>query len=352
MKTKSLLSIAAVAMMALASCENVATPETPAGKPETYTVKLACAGELAVNHVPLKSSSDDLYGIQVYYAPVSGGSYQEYAYGLFDDVSDVSLELIADYKYKFVVDMIVNGKNVIYSSNMNELEDEEVILGYGTPFTHYDKTLSKSTLTPITNEFILTNLCYYRDLGQKIQLLDGYTVGYPKDVDAYYGRLGDYVPEEDGATISIYMKHMIFGLKVVADDFLTQGAVEGVFSYSVGNASMYYQDTFTLTPPSSKEYEATYVYTNRDRWYDHEVQNDAYENMSIKLKWVKDENTTLELDEQQIRMIRMKQTVVNVTFFEDESAGNTKVSMVFDDLEMSENETTYTFGDDQEEYVW
>lgn len=337
-------------MMALASCENVATPETPAGKPETYTVKLACAGELAVNHVPLKSSSDDLYGIQVYYAPVSGGSYQDYAYGLFDDVSDVSLELIADYKYKFVVDMIVNGKNVIYSSNMNELEDGEVILGYGTPFKHHDKTLSKSTLTPITNEFILTQICYYRQLGEDIQLLDGQTVSYPKDVDAYYGRLDDYVPEEDGATISIYMKHMIFGLKVVADDFLTQGAVEGAFSYYRGSSN--YLDRFTLTPTSSKEYEATYAYTNRNSWYDYEGQNDAYVNMIIKLKWVKDENTTLELDEQQIRMIRMKQTVVNVTFFEDESAGNTKVSMVFDDLEMSENETTYTFGDDQEEYVW
>lgn len=338
---KSLL-FAAVAFAAMTACQDNVVPETPAGNPETYTVKLACAGELEVNHVPLKSSSDDLYGIQVYYAPVSGGSYQKYAYGLFDDVSDVSLELIADYKYKFVVDMIVNGKNVIYSSNMNELEDPEILLGYGLPFktctTDYDRSLA-----PITNEFVVTSDCYIENLGHSIQLLNGSESYTPKDVDVYYGKLSDYVPEEDGATIAIHMKHMIYGLKVVADNFLTQGVVNGVFADS---------DRFTLTPPSATVYEATYAYTDRDGWYDKEVQNYANTSKTIEFSWVKDENTTLKLDRQNIKMIRMKQTVVNVTFFEDESAGNTKVSMVFDDLEMSENETSYTFGDDQDEYEW
>lgn len=348
MKTKSLLSIAAVAMMALASCENVATPETPAGKPETYTVKLACAGELAVNHVPLKSSSDDLYGIRVRYRPVSGGSLQDYAYGLYDDVSDVSIELIADYEYWFTVDMIVNGKNKVYSSNMNELENEEILLGYGEPFS-----TSNRNLTPISNEFIYSKDKSLPYLGGDIQFTDGVVYDLPKGVDVYYGELDAYVPEEDGATIAIHMKHMIFGLKVVADDFLTQGTVTGALgttSYPSNNSQ---SDSFTLAPPSNETYEATYAYTDRGRWYDREVQKDAKETMYMcHLTWIKDENTTLRLDTQSIIMYRMMQTVVNVTFYEDESAGNTKVSMVFDDLEMSENETTYTFGDDQEEYYW
>lgn len=342
---KSLL-FAAVAFAAMTACQDNVVPETPAGNPETYTVKLACAGELEVNHVPLKSSSDDLYGIQVYYAPVSGGSYQKYAYGLFDDVSDVSLELIADYKYKFVVDLIIDGKNVIYSSNLNELDDPEVLLGYGSPFKHYSNSYN---LTPISNEFVVTSEKYFNDLGGKIQLLDGEAYYEPKGIDVYYGRLSDYVPEEDGATIAIHMKHMIYGLKVVADSFLTQGVVEGAFN---DYKSSYYHDYFTLTPPSATVYEAIYAFTSRDNWYDREVQNDAYTDAYIHFSWVKDENTTLKLDNQDIKMIRMKQTVVNVTFYEDESAGNTKVSMVFDDLEMSENETSYTFGDDQDEYEW
>lgn len=349
MKIRHFICAAAMTVVAFASCQDNVALENPVQKQDTYTVKLACAGELEVNHVPLKSSSDDLYGIQVYYAPVSGGYYQKYAYGLFDDVSDVSLELIADYKYKFVIDMIVNGKNVIYSSNMNELEDEEILLGYGAPFKTYIS--NNSILTPISNDFIITSTDYFSYLGREIQLLDGKSYRNPKGVDAYYGELSDYVPEEEGATIAIHMKHMIFGLKVVADNFLTQGVVEGIFAESINNSS-YYQDKFTLMPPSATVYEATYAFTDREYWYPYQVQNDAYRSMNIKFSWIKDENTTLKLDEQRIKMIRMKQTVVNVTFFEDESAGNTKVSMVFDDLEMSENETSYTFGDDQEEYEW
>lgn len=345
---KSLL-FAAVALAAMTACQDNVVPETPAGNPETYTVKLACAGELEVNHVPLKSSSDDLYGIQVYYAPVSGGSYQKYAYGLFDDVSDVSLELIADYKYEFVIDMIVNGKNVIYSSNMNTPEEEEILLGYGAPFRMYVKGKGSKNLAPITNELILASDPYFDELGAEIQLLDGVAYEEPKGVDVYYGKQSDYVPTEDAATIIINMKHMIFGVKVVAD--INQGTVNGYISSNPGSV-LSYKDNFSLTAPSNLVHESTFAYTSRSNWYRYDVQNDAADFMHVDFEWVKDENTTLKLDSQSIKVIRMKQTVVNVTFFEDESAGSNKVAMVFDDLEMSENETTYTFGDDQSEYEW
>lgn len=353
MKTKSLMLSAAVALAAMTACQDNVVPETPAGNPETYTVKLACAGELEVNHVPLKSSSDDLYGIQVYYAPVSGGSYQYYAYGLFDDVSDVSLELIADYKYKFVVDMIVDGKNVIYSSNLNELEDDEILLGYGAPFRighdYNQAPLYHGRMMSVTNEFILSS-DGFGSLGERIQLLDGEHYDNPEGVDSYYGELLNYEPQEDGTTISIFMKHMIYGLKVIADEFLTQGIVNGEFVTRY-NSGFGYEDSFTLTA-DSKVYETYFAFTDRTEWYNEEVQNNADVPAQICFSWIKDEDTTLELRTHGITMYRMKQTVVNVTFYEDESAGETKVAMVFDDLEMSENETSYTFGDDQDEYEW
>lgn len=355
MKFRHLIFAAAVSGMALASCQEKLTPEIPAGEQEVYTVKLACAGELDVTHAPLtKGENTDLYGIQVYYAPVSGGSYQHYAYGLFDDVSDISLDLIADYKYKFVIDMIVDGKNVIYSSNMNTPEDEVLLLGYGAPFTFYKQKESsyESTLCPITNELILTHndaYNYFAFLGRSIRLLDGEVYEFPKGVDVYYGKQEGYVPTEDGATIVINMKRMIYGLKVIAD--VNQGTVKGDYAYIL-DASSCYRDSFDLTAPSNLVYEATYAYTDRDKWYQYDVQNDAKCNSQIRFRWVKDENTTLRLDTQNIRMIRMKQTIVNVTFYEDESAGSNRVTMVFDDLEMTENDTQYTFGDDQSEYEW
>ena len=353
MKFRHFIFAAAVSSIALASCQKNITSDVPSEKQDTYTVHLACAGELDVTHQPLtKASPDDLYGIQVYYAPVSGGSYQRYAYGLFDDVSDVSLELIADYKYKFVIDMIVDGKNVVYSSNMNTSEQQEVLLGYGDPFRTYNNALTYAydNLTPINNELVITEGAYFQSLGEEIQLPDGVESYLPKGIDIYYGEQEGYIPEEDGATIIINMKRMIFGLKVITD--VNQGVVNGILGNSSLQSTDPSDDRFSLTAPSNLIYEATYAYDDRAYWYKYEVQDQATTWEFIDFEWVKDENTTLKLDGQHIEFIRMKQTVVNVTFFEDESAGNTKVSMVFDDLEMSENEQTYTFGDDQEEYEW
>ena len=357
MKIRHFIFAAAVSGMALASCQEKVTPEIPAGEQEVYTVKLACAGELDVTHAPLtKGENTDLYGIQVYYAPVSGGGYQYYAYGLFDDVSDITLDLIADYKYKFEVDMIVDGKNAIYSSNMNAPEDEVVLMGYGQPFqirkpkgTSYDYTLCT-----ITNELILTpnKDSYFTSIGRSIKLPNGVIPDVPKGIDVYYGGQADYVPEEDGATIIINMKRMIYGLKVIAD--VNQGVVKGCLGYDLyygyGSNSAY--DYFSLTAPSNLIYETTYAHIDRPSWYQYTVQDDATTSKYIDFEWEKDETTTLKLDDQKIKFIRMKQTIVNVTFFEDESAGSNKVAMVFEDLEMSENDTQYTFGDDQSEYEW
>lgn len=350
MKTKSLFAIAAAAMMALVSCENVVTPETPAGNPETYTVTLGMSGELDVTHVPLtKGESTDLYGIQVYYAPVSGGSYDEYAYGLFDDMSKATLELIADYKYKFVVDMIVDGKNVLYSDLLPQEDETITISGYGDPYrTSPQDAYYNYPITPVTNSFNVTSTRYFGGLGSYIELKNGKARTDAKGVDVYYGSVNGFVPTSDGMTLPIYMKRMVYGLKVTADDSFTEGTIEGFFYVNSSNN----KDEFVLTP-DSKVYEATYakVY-NRADWYQYEQLDNANTSGTIDFAWHKNDSTTLNLDWQSIKMIRMKQTLVNVTFYEDVSAGSTSLSLTFEDSDWTESGTSYTFGDDQSEYEW
>lgn len=348
MKFRHFAFAALASVMAISACEQEVDPINPDTNPEVYTVTLNCTGELDITQVPLSRTNqenNDLYGIQVYYAPVSGGSYKPYAYGLFDDISNVTLELLADYKYEFKVDLIVNAKNVVYSSNMNELEEEEILLGYGSPFK------TNNNLTPITNEMVVSkDEKYFSNLGRSIQNIAGIEQDYgAKGVDAYYGKVTGYEPTEEGAVIPIYMKHMIYAVKVVADNFLTQGEVSVRLSKAgiTGNSDF---DNFTLTPVH-KEYEATYAYISRESWYDKEVQDEATMRCNIDLSWIKDENTTLRLKQQDISMIRMKKTIVNVTFFEDESAGNTRLSMAYDDLEITEG-NSYSFGNDQSQYEW
>lgn len=347
MNAKSFISAVAVSLVAMVSCQDNIAPENPVENPKAYTVSLACAGELDVTHVPLtKGSSNDLYGIQVYYAPLENPNYQPYAYGLFDNLSNTHIELLADYKYKFVVDYVVEGKTSIYSSNMSAVEDE-VVLGYGSPFRTTHSGYLKS-LTAVTNQFVITgDDCLY-GIGNSCDT-PGVSATYAptKGVDIYYGGISDYVPTTDGAVLNIFMKHMIFGIKIMADDFLKEGEVSLIIE-----DESYNFDNIVLTP-DSKVYEAIYAYDDRASWYRIEEQNKAESGCYLdEILWKKDENTTLALNRQQIKYIRMKQTVVNVTFYEDEVAGTSSLSVNLEDLEMEDSGLSYTFGDDQEEYVW
>lgn len=87
MKLRHFFFAALASVMAFAACEQEINPVNPDTNPEVYTVKLACTGELDITQVPLTRTftpdTNNLYGIQVYYKPVSGSnSYKEYAYGL------------------------------------------------------------------------------------------------------------------------------------------------------------------------------------------------------------------------------------------------------------------------------
>ena len=84
---------AAIAMIASAACqEKNITPDAPAQDQEVYTVQLGFGGEWDVTYEPLTRGNDnnDLYGIQVYSAPVdennTSTTWSHYAYALYDDV--------------------------------------------------------------------------------------------------------------------------------------------------------------------------------------------------------------------------------------------------------------------------
>lgn len=83
--------------------------------PKEYIVSLGFSGEITnIEESPLsRAVTNDLYGIQVYSKPSSGGEYKPYAYGLFDDKANMNIKLLEGYKYKFECTMAVNGKNRI-----------------------------------------------------------------------------------------------------------------------------------------------------------------------------------------------------------------------------------------------
>lgn len=352
MKIKNLMFAAMASMMSFAACEEPVDPNLPDELPEIYTVKLNCSGEIDVTQEPLSRftpDNKDLYAVQVFYKPNSGGSYKYYAYGLFDDVSDLSVELLADYQYRFAIDMIDDAKDIVYCDSV--LIDTNHYLGYGKPFRAYNgyNASSNLSITKLMNELVYSEEYHFDNVGglyvsasstSSIELKDGKTCYDPKGVERYFGLVSDYTPSADGETISIFMKRMAYGLKVVAGDFLKEGTL------TVSNRGRDY-DNFTLTP-DNKVYEAVYAYESPYSWY---ISQNPSTSRSIKFTWTKADGTSVSLETQSPTFNRLKQTIINVVFYEDEEAGATKLSLLYDEDPFTEG-NSYTYGDDQDEYDW
>lgn len=349
MKLRHFMFAATLSLLTFAACGELSDPVNPDDLPEVYTVKLDCGGELDINQVPLTRftpDNNDLYGINVYYMPVSGGTYKHYAYGLFDDLSNATIDLIADYKFKFEVDLIDDGKSKVYSDG---IQIEEVnYTGYGYPFqayNNYDGTKSL-TITKISNAFTYSEVCYFHDLGQRFQI-PGSTSSYcePEGVETYYG-VAEVVPTADGETVSVFLKRMVYGIKVVAGDFLTEGTVK--VSFASGNVS----PSFTLSP-DNKVVENIYTTLSRPSWYKKEELEDAYSYRYMNFSWTKDDGTVLKLKEQTVKVNRLKQTIINLTFYEDTTIDGAKLAVQYEDqVFVEEGQEIYSFGDDQSEYEW
>lgn len=218
---------AAMAFIACAACqEKNITPDIPAQDQEVYTVQLGFGGEWDITYEPLTRGNDnnDLYGIQVYSAPIDENStsttWTPFAYGLYDDVSNVSISLLKGFKYKFEESMVVDGKNKLrlYSD------------GYSSPFLKYG--LNYSCLN-VTNGFIYSSANYISDCNKG--LCDG-AIYLKGDLDSYnhpnteryYGIFEGDVPEESSNDkVKIHMKRTSFGAKFIAQGKLaTAGQLE------------------------------------------------------------------------------------------------------------------------------
>lgn len=187
MKLRQLFVAAAMAVVAVVSCQKNALPETSDQEQEYVTVQLGMGGELDVTYEPMTRGNDnnDLYGIQVYSAPKDqeNPSWSYYAYGIFDDVNDLTVSLLKGFQYKFVATMVVDGKSKIYYSTFkNGYDDPFYVHGQG-----YDSLDNKFTYS--------ASYCISCIDDGYSRLKDTYYY-YRPNTDRYYGELVGYVPED------------------------------------------------------------------------------------------------------------------------------------------------------------
>ncbi|MBR5300180.1 MAG: hypothetical protein IKU36_08030, partial [Bacteroidales bacterium] len=277
------------------------TPDVPAQDQEVYTVQLGFGGEWDVTYEPLTRGNDnnDLYGIQVYSAPVdensTSTSWSHYAFGLFDDVSNLSINLLKGFKFKFEATMVVDGKNKLPMMNYE--------FGYNDPFDVYGAPIANCQI----NKFQYTNASYFQHHKTgTTYIIDGYYSH--STTERYYGELVDYVPEESkNDKAKIHMKRTSFGAKFMAQGKL---ATAGQLEIRMTSAPIIVID---LT--QEKQYDNIYTFQNLNDAYNYKNGN-YEEKIDVSINWyyqTEDGSTvTVPLGTHKIAFKRNATTVVKV----------------------------------------
>lgn len=272
---------ATMAFIACAACqEKNITPEVPVQDQEVYTVQLAFGGEWDVTYEPLTRGNDnnDLYGIQVYSAPVdednTSTTWSYYAYALYDDVSNVSISLLKGFKYKFEATMVVDGK-----IKVGQYVDDY----YAYPFYRHG---DDSGALYVSNGFIYSSATYLSNCNSydSVTLAGGYTYlaadgkdFYHPNTERYYGIFEGYVPEEsNNDKVKIHMKRTSFGAKFIAQGKL---ATAGQLEINMSGAPLV---VFDLA--DEKQHDDIYTFKYVKQAHDYQPGN-YEEDIDVSINW-------------------------------------------------------------------
>ena len=329
---------ALVACVGITSCETNENPATEQPEQDFYTVSLGWDGEILDTwYEPLRSNSTaDLYGIQVYQAPDveleegKSTTWTRYAYGLFDNANDITIQLLKGYKYKFVATMVVDGQNKVLHG----------IYGDGVEYAFPFYLSGAYTDARLSNKFDYQSTIYFSDelrLG-KTCLQDGDIVNHP-NTERFYGELEDYVPGSNGDKAKIKMKRTSFGAKFIAKGKLAKSGTLEVqmtdapkMELALSNSDNQISDIFTF-------------FDIKAAWADNQYK----ETIAVTFNWIRTDGTTLPLGTHNVTYKRNATTVVQVNIENEANAGS--LGFEYDEADLGgmpedgENDLTITDGE-------
>lgn len=306
-----------IAALTIAGCskEEINVPQTtPEPTKKEYTMSFGFYGEITdITESPLsRANSSDLYGIQVYSKPENEVEYKPYAYGVFDDKSQMTIKLLEGYKYKFSSTMVVDGKTKIHSKDGK----------YSYPF-YINSNLSIDNYFTYSSNKEMT-LSITRG-GSGILINNQYTIPDRPNIDRYYGELADFTPSENGV-ISLNMKRVVFGVKVVAEG-LKEGRILMALEGDMPAMFIEYPAT-----ESQNIYTFSNSYANSMAW----TTDNYTETVSVTISWEKADGATVPLATQDVTFRRNKLTTINVKV--KDSSVNNKVDITLDNSEMGQGD--------------
>lgn len=307
------LTILCLLIASLFACSKKETNNPILKTQKEYKITLGFVGEITESKSPLLANtgstlpravtSNDLLGIQVYSrAQGTTGTYNHFAYGLFDNASGIDINLLSGYEYKFVTTIVVDGKTKIRQINS----------GYSAPFIIHPS--SESGL--LTNGFILSGTKYFDYLDKGLSgLVINPTNNWLQlpNTDRYYGETSDYIPTQNN-TIQISTKRTVFGAKFVAT-----GLTDGKLKIELKDAPAIYLET--TTPQTTLQDIFTFKNVQA-AWI-----NDTYtETIPLTITWLKADGAAVPLGTKDIAFQRKMLSTINIAVANTSSSSTVAIT--------------------------
>ena len=346
MKIFRLIGLFLVGSSSLFSCSNnedeLLSKEQEENEQETYTISFDLGGEfISTSETPLSRTeviSKKIYGINVYYKKDDNSPYQNYAYGLFDNIEDMTISLIGGYKYKFECSMVQNDVDTLYYKQQINSNIE-----YYAPFHRGTSNNYSFYGVALENKFnISTTYNSIRFIGLQggLSSTKGNTISstYPR-LDRFYGELTDYIPTKEGVA-KIDLKRTAFGFK-----FIVTPPTDGTLSVNNNYSGI---DPNIKISSDDSTVETSAIYTFYDVYRCWEVEKYT-EDFTIKLTWVRANGAT-QTFEKVVTAKRNVMTTINVNVNgsstdsslgvkeEDTPMGSENVDMNFNGGDLDDNE--------------
>lgn len=319
------LLVAVFAFCACGSEETISGSEEPVKELKEYTVSLKLGGEITSSDSPLaraETASTDLYGVQVYRKINGEADYNYFAYGLFDNMNDIKINLLEGSIYKFEVLLVKNGKNTLNKNGK----------GYKEPFNNMTRTGGSLLVseTPLNNDSFTYSDFY---LGYIKNGSIGYQNYYPEG-DWYYGEFSNYIPSNNG-TVEIDLKHTVFGLQ-----YKVTGITDGTVSVTIENEKRSFFTNSSITDDYTSEEKIIVFYDVYSAW---QYANNYTENLTVSLSWTRGVGVVQDLGSKTIQVKRNVMNVVRIQLGAND--GNASLGITTeDDTNMRGEEVTIPLG--------
>lgn len=194
-------------------------------KESIYKVSLRIVGEITTNENPLTKAEENnmLFGISVF----RDGSEEKnsFAYGVFDNINDISVFLLSGHSYTFKCTLIKNGKLCV--------EKQTYRNSYYSPFRLIN-TGTRSAVD-LTNTFTYYEEGYSDRYRLHLNVCDAteYSNDHKGkyDADRYYCEVYNYTPSENGS-VNLNLKHTVVGLK-----YSLSGLTDGSLAIKIKRSS-------------------------------------------------------------------------------------------------------------------